>query len=298
MTDRRVEVRGLDAHLLNHVGVRRGRDAAAAAGVGRAVDRVVVAADAAERGAGRLRGAVGEPLRDETLVGGRVHAGREAGQHDRHVREHRQAFDHARVEVLTRRNRRRVEQRGPGGDVDRFGDRADFDLQRQAQLLPDRQHDIAPGQRLEAGHHDRHLIRAGLQQRGFEVAAAVGDQRLRRASVEIRDRDGRAGDDALVVSDGSQNAAASFLCVDGKGEHRRQQEGPAALSHVRLLLHEGAGPTSGAPPTRDPDARWMTEGWAMLQTSTEMRQLRTSNSQPPTSNSQGESLAPAGWKSP
>ena len=45
------------------------RDAAAAAVVGRAVDRVVVAADAADRAAGRLRRAVDEALRHQALVG-------------------------------------------------------------------------------------------------------------------------------------------------------------------------------------------------------------------------------------
>ena len=48
VADRRVEVRRLDAHLLDHVGVRRRREAAAGAAVGGAVNRIRVAADAAD----------------------------------------------------------------------------------------------------------------------------------------------------------------------------------------------------------------------------------------------------------
>ena len=83
------------------------------------------------------------------------------------------------------RHRRRVEQRRFGRHGHLFADLADLERERQAHLLADGQHDAGARQRLEAGHLDRHLVVARLQQRRFEVAAAVGDELLRRARVGV-----------------------------------------------------------------------------------------------------------------
>ena len=114
---RGVEVRRLDAHLFDLVGVGRAGDAAAEAVVRGAVDRVVVARVAAVEAAPRadlaargVRRAFHVALEDVLHLGlGRGDTGRQARQHDGHVREHRQRLDHAPIEVLTG---------GDGGGVD------------------------------------------------------------------------------------------------------------------------------------------------------------------------------------
>ncbi len=225
---RRVEVGRLDAHLLDHVGVGRARDAAAAAGIGGAVDRVVEAADTAEDAARR----VGRPV---DLSGDHLHlrrrtdhALREAGEQDRHVRRHRQAGDQRLIEVLARRDRGRIEERRLGRDVDALGNRADFQRQFQGQRLAHRQRDAALAQALETRHVDRDPVRPGLQQRRFEVAADIGHQRLRQSGVDIGDRDRRAGNDAGVVLDGTVDVAAGLLGPDRRGRqqchHQKHRE--------------------------------------------------------------------------
>ena len=141
---RGVEVRRLDANLLNLVGVGRARDAAAEAVVHGAVDRVVVArvaaveaaagADLAARGARR---AFHVALEDVLHLGfGRRDAGREARQHDRHVREHRQRLDQAAIEVLAGGDGGRVDQRGLSRDRDLLAELTDFQLQVRLTVWP------------------------------------------------------------------------------------------------------------------------------------------------------------------
>ena len=182
-----------------------------AAAVGRAVDRVGVAADAAERRPRRLGRAVGEPLRHQALVGRRIHAGREPGQHDRHVGEHRQPLHHAAVEVLARRHGGGVEQRRVGGDGDLFRDLAELERQLHAHLLPHRHDDARPEQALVAGHGHADLVVAWLKQRRFEVAAVVGHERLRRARVGTGDGNRGAGNHPLRILDRARDVPASFL---------------------------------------------------------------------------------------
>ena len=192
---RGVEVRRLDPHLLNLVGVRRAGDAAAEAVVRRAVDGVVVAgvaaveaaagADLTARGVGR---ALHVALEDVLHFGFRRRdARREARQHDRHVREHRQAFDHLPIEVVAGRDRRRVEQRRLGHNGDLIAQLTDFQLQLQVHGLTDGQGDVGLRQRLVSLQLDANLVRAGIEQDGLEVAAAVGHELLRLTRAGVRD---------------------------------------------------------------------------------------------------------------
>jgi hypothetical protein len=192
---RSVEVRRLDAHFLDLIGVGRARDAAAEAIVRRAVDRVVVAGVAAVEAAARAdlatcgaRRAFHVPLEDVLHFDvGWGDAHRQARQHDGHVREHRQRLDRATIEVLARRNGRRVEERRRGHHLDRLADRADFHFQGKTERLPHGQRDAGLRQGLVTLQLDANRIRARIEQDGLEVAAGVGDQVLRLAGLGIRD---------------------------------------------------------------------------------------------------------------
>ena len=235
MSERRVEVRRLDAHFLDHVGVRRRGEAPIAAVVGRAVDRPFVPAHAAGRRRVARR-AIDEPLRDIRHVGRRVDAGHEARQQHRHVREHRQALDAAPIEVLPGREDAGLEYRGLAADGDGLADGADPQRQVDAGLLRDRQDDAAPNGRLEALQLGAHTVVPRQQQRRLVVAGRVGRQGRRHVRVDVGDRHGDAGHRAaLLVEHMADDRAARLLreCRDGEGEHQSEHTAAYARNHVR-----------------------------------------------------------------
>ena len=83
-----------------------------------------------------------------------------------------------RLSKFCARRHRVVSSSGvPAVDGDLFGDLADFERERHVHLLADASTMPVRVSGLEARHLDRDLVVAGLQQRRFEVAAAVGDER-------------------------------------------------------------------------------------------------------------------------
>ena len=96
---------------------------------------------------------------------------------------------------------------------------ADLEGQLDAERLSDAEHDVLVD-RLEVRHFDRHTIRSGLQQRRFEVARLIRDERLRLAGFDVGDSDVRPGNDSLRVRNDAVDVASSLLCP---GRHRRQR---------------------------------------------------------------------------
>ena len=194
MSLRGVEVRRLDAHFLNLVGVGRAGDPAAEAVVLGAVDRVVVArvaavesAPGADLAARHVRRAFHVSLEDVLHLDlGRGDAHREAREHDRHVREHRQAVDQAAIVVLAGRHGRGVEQRRLGHHGDQLLDLTDFQGDGQADGLANGQGDPRLVMGFEAFQFDANRVRARIEQDGLEVAPAVGDELLRLLRVGVR----------------------------------------------------------------------------------------------------------------
>ena len=105
---------------------------------------------------------------------------------------------------------------------------------------------------LEAFQRHGDLVVAGLQQRRFEVAAAVGGEVLRDAGVGVGDLDRRARQHAAGVADRSRDVAADFLPAGGQGERRDAnnaqprtfritppQNLAEALSRASFLLRNG-----------------------------------------------------------
>ena len=221
---RGVEVRRLDADFFNLVGIGRAGDAAAEAIVLGAVDRVVVARVAAVEAAPRAhlpargaRRAFHVPLEDVLHVGfGRRHARREARQQDGHVREHRERLDHAPIEVLAGGHRGGVQQRRLGRDGDLLRQLPDFQRQGHTHGLTDGQRDAGLVVCLVALQFDANRVGARVEQDGFEVALAVGQDLLRLTGVGIRDSHSRGGNDAVLVLDDSVDIAASLLGLNGQ----------------------------------------------------------------------------------
>ena len=87
-------------------------------------------------------------------------------------------------------------------DIDALGDRTDLQFQGQAHRLADRQDDRLV-HRLEARHFHRHLVVARVEERRFEIPAAVGGEPLGLFGVDVRNRDGRPGDHSGRVLDGA-----------------------------------------------------------------------------------------------
>ena len=234
--ERRVEVRRLDAHFLDHVGVRRRGEAPIAAVVGRAVDRPFVAAHAAGRRRVARR-AVDEPLRDIRHGGRRVDAGDEPRQQHGHVREHRQALDAAPIEVLPGREDAGLENRRLAADRDGFADGADAQRQVDGGLLRDRQDDAAAHRRLEALQLGAHTVVPGQQQRRLVVAGRVRRQRRRDVRVDVGDRHGDAGHRAtLLVEHMAGDRPARFLREGGGGEDEHQREHAANRREIMFVL--------------------------------------------------------------
>ena len=129
VTDTRGEVRRLDAHLLQHVRVRRRRHLPA--------DAVVRAPsiDQSTPPTSPSGDCIGRGPADESLAGkwnhaSGAHAWREPREQERHVRLHRQLGDLLLVEHQPLPQRRHFDQRRLAGDGNLFGDRAD--LERRA----------------------------------------------------------------------------------------------------------------------------------------------------------------------
>ena len=220
--DRRGEVGRLDAHLLDHVRIRRGGHLPPDAVVGGAVDRPVDASDTAERR--RIgRGATDESLAGERDDASGHHAWGEPRKEHGHVRLQRQFGNLLLVEDESLPQRGRFQQRRLTGHSNFLGDGADFERELERELLTGPKRDAASPQRLEPLHFDHDLVVARDEQARFEIAAAVGDERLRHTGGGIDDFDSGAGYDALLVANGAGNGASGFL-RDRRYARQQQQE--------------------------------------------------------------------------
>ena len=217
----------LDAELANRLGAeRRSRGTA-----GRPV-REIVLQRAVEQVDVRARilsvHAHGQPVRHHgAAVAMRI--GEDAGLEQREVRVvaavERQLIDRFRPDEKTELAAGGVDERRVAGHRHFFAQSADLERDVDDEGLGNRQQQIAPHVRLEAGELGAQLVGA-RRQPGDDVAALrVRGDRARQRGADVPDRDRDPGQHAAVgIVDGAGDRGGS-LCRRRRGEQRDEEQG-------------------------------------------------------------------------
>src|SRR4029079_19619247 len=87
----------------------------------------------------------------------------------------------------------------------------------------------------ESRHFHRDVVRAGLQQRRFEIPLSVGHQLCGGLGVHVRDLDGGTGDHSVGILSSSKYLAAGFLSARREAHKERESNAQKYFSHMIFL---------------------------------------------------------------
>ena len=93
---------------------------------------------------------------------------------------------------------------------------------------------------LEPCHLHGDFVGAGIEQRRLEVAGAIGHEVLADLRVDVGDLHRGAGNDALFVTNGAGDIAASFLRRRGARQQNPEKEKPQRWSHASSSIYDFA----------------------------------------------------------
>ena len=241
----RVEGRGLDPELLDHIGLRDvGRDDLV--GVGRRGARRAVDQQVAAVAARAIHGVPDDVRRLERPIQPLVTGVRQAGRKPHDLvgiavdewerREAHLIHDEPHVPV------RRVHRGGPGGDADGLREPADFEDDGQVARLADLDLNVLLDDLPETRELDRDRVDAGEQIVDLKQALFIGRCRGRRAPRGVGDGDRRSGDrPGAGIGDSSAYLPARFLSAEGGRDDQGHQQDERArvrtsVEYVSLSL--------------------------------------------------------------
>ena len=212
------------------------------------VEQIVVADrnSAAQREARRL-GLILHPV--HVRIAG-VGDGRNGIAHEvRHPADARQRLERRFIEHVAGRRVRRVDERRFRGDCHGLFDRADLedDVERQELLRADTR--ILALERLEAGDRRANRVHARRYSWKRVFAGVVRGRVARHAGFLIDERDGRAGNHALRIPDGTAQAALERLRREmfGEEQHDERREDEPYRSHDSSSAGSYAAPRPRPP---------------------------------------------------
>src|SRR5262249_51886416 len=191
-----------------------------------AVEQEVVVARPHAVGRERRRGAPGQAARAVYVCAGNPaqHAGQGARQLDEIAPVQRQVFDLRFVDRSAQVGALGLHQRHCALDSDRFGRRADLQLQVHARFLVDVELHVGERQLLETGHLGGNAVRAGRQRWRDIFAVRIADDDSRYAGLRVGEGDSDAGyRGAAPIVDRPEDRAAHGLRRSLRRPQQRKQ---------------------------------------------------------------------------